>query len=309
MPHLQPLCSSGDCEWRNFSSLAVCSAVADVSDRLAISNQTRARNLGVSLGSANNESIREARLPNGLFLAGSTTSCNLNISWPGASANGGGVGDASNDGTGSQGESFLPTRTSLAFSDQDGRVSSAIANFFVVYTNQTADRASDSQQETVFRALEVLLHFCVNTYQASTARGLSTSRVVHSSTLAAQDGSSSSTLVSVRDGAPPRRLVLRAAGGEGVYSVKRDDVKLLNSYVLSLFAGTYSHRYGKAIGGETATSEALGLAMFQREPCDDGEMRAVVSNVTNNVATSLTNTQVDFLEHLFRFSIFAKPFP
>lgn len=296
MPHLQPLCSSGDCEWRNFSSLAVCSAVADVSDRLAISNQTRARNLGVSLGSANNESIREARLPNGLFLAGGTTSCNLNISWPGAAANGGGAG-GTDDGTGSQGESFLPTRTSLAFSDQDGRVTSAIANFFLVYTNQTADPPSGSQQETVFRAAEVLLHFCVNTYQASAAHGVSTSRVVHSSTLATQDGSSSNTLVSVREAAP-RRVLLRAAGGEGVYSVKRDDVRLLNSYVLSLFAGTYSYRYGKAIGGETATSEALGLAMFQREPCDDGEMRAVVSNLTNNVATSLTNTQVDFLEHL-----------
>ena len=88
-----------------------------------------------------------------------------------------------------------------------------------------------------------------------------------------------------------------------------DPVKLLNSYVLSLFSGTYSHRYGKAIGGETATSEALGLAMFQREPCDDGEMRAVVSNMTSNVATSLTNTQVDFPKHLFVSPLFSQPFP
>jgi hypothetical protein len=286
VPHLHPLCSSGDCQWQNFSSLAVCGAVADVSDRLTVSNQTGAKNLGVSLGSANNETVSEARLPNGLFLVGSTSTCNLNVSWPHASTN----GSAGAGGTDGQ-ESFLPARTSLAFSDQDGRVSSAIANFFLVYTSQ----ASNSSR-TAFRATEVLLHFCVNTYQVSTSRGVSTSRVVHSSTLATQD-ETSSAVVRGR-GAPPgssRALLLRATAGQAVYSVERSDVKLLNSYVLSLFSGTYSYRYGQAIGGETATSEALGLAMFEREPCDDAEMRAVVGNMTNNVATTLTNTQVDFL--------------
>ncbi|KAK4043715.1 hypothetical protein C8A01DRAFT_32244 [Parachaetomium inaequale] len=291
VPHLQPLCSSGDCQWRNFSSLAVCGAVADVSDRLTVSNEAKPKNLGVSLGdaAANNELVRAARLPNGLFLAGGTTSCNLNVSWPASSVN-------AADGGGEE-ESFLPARTSLAFSDQDGRVTSAIANFFLVYTNQTAELPSGSQQQAVFRAAEVLLHFCVNTYEASTSRGVSTSRVVHSSTLAAEDGTTANALVNARDTSlssspsSSRRVVLRSAdAAEGVYSVKRDDVKLLNGYILPLFAGTYSQRYGKAIRGETATSEALGLAMFQREPCDDVEMRAVVSNLTANVATSLTNT-------------------
>ena len=35
--------------------------------------------------------------------------------------------------------------------------------------------------------------------------------------------------------------------------------------------------------------------MFQREPSDDDGMRSVVGNLTANVATSLTNMQVDFL--------------
>jgi hypothetical protein len=280
MPPLQPLCSSGSCQWQNFSSLAVCSAVADVSDRLTISNH-------------------EARLPNGLFLVGGTTTYNLNVSWPRGSS---GSSSSTSDGTDGR-ESFLPARTSLAFSEQDGRVSSAIADFFLVYTNQTGDglASSDSQQQqqqqAVFRAAEVLLHFCVNTYQSSTAGGVSTSRVVHSSTLAAEDGASAAALISARGGSgSSRRVVLRAASvvEEGVYSVKREDVKLLNNYLLSLFSGTYSHRYGETNRGETATSEALGLAMFGRGPLDDDEMRAVVSNLTTNVAISLTNTQVDF---------------
>jgi hypothetical protein len=293
MPPLQPLCSTGNCQWQNFSSLAVCSAVADVSDRLTISNQ--ARILGGSLGGTNNETAHETRLPNGLFLAGSTTTYNLNVSWPHGSSSTSGEGFDGPDGR----ESFLPARTSLAFTSEDGRVSSAIANFFLVYTNQTAALASDSQQQAVFRAVEVLLHFCVNTYQASTSGGVSTSRVVHSSMLAAED-EASSAVISARD-APPssRRVVLRAASAEeGVYSVKREDVKLLNNYLLSLFSGTYSHRYRETNRGGTATSEALGLAMFGREPRGDYEMRAVVSNLTTNVAISLTNTQVDFLDSI-----------
>lgn len=288
VPPLQPLCSSGNCQWQNFSSLAVCAAVADISDRLTISNQSRPRNLGVSLGDANDELVRAARLPNGLYLVGSTASCNLNISWPHDSVN------TESDTEVTDQEGFLPARTSLAFSDQDGRVSSAIANFFLVYTNETSNTGSDSSR-AVFRAAEVLLHFCVNTYEASTSRGVATSRVVHSSTLAAEDGSGNS-IVNVRhESSSPPRVFLRSANTDGVYSVKREDVRFLNGYILSVFSGVYSHWYGKSIGGETATSEALGLAMFQREPSDDDGMRSVVGNLTANVAASLTNMQVDFL--------------
>ncbi|KAH6650091.1 hypothetical protein F5144DRAFT_588664 [Chaetomium tenue] len=260
VPPLQPLCSSGNCQWQNFSSLAVCAAVADISDRLTISNQSRPRNLGVSLGDANDEVVRAARLPNGLYLVGSTASCNLNISWPHDSVN-----TESDTEEVTDQESFLPARTSLAFSDQDGRVSSAIANFFLVYTNATSNTGSDSSK-AVFRAAEVLLHFCVNTYEASTSRGVATSRVVHSSTLAAEDASGNSIVNARHESSSPPRVFLRSTNTDGVYSVKREDVKFLNGYILSLFSGVYSHWYGKSIGGETATSEALGLAMFQREP-------------------------------------------
>ncbi|KXX82901.1 hypothetical protein MMYC01_200620 [Madurella mycetomatis] len=185
VPHLQPICSSGECQWRNFSSLAVCAAVADITDRLTITNQTRPGRLVPPGGtSSTNEPLLHASLPNGLYLLGSTSTYNLNISWPRGSNNNAGLGSQQQQ----QGEeSFLPSRTSLAFSDQDGRVSSAIANFFLIYTNQTGELpALGSQQEGVFRAVEVLFHFCVNTYQVSTSHGVSTSRVVYSSAITAQ---------------------------------------------------------------------------------------------------------------------------
>jgi hypothetical protein len=90
---------------------------------------------------------------------------------------------------------------------------------------------------------------------------------------------------------------LRSTGteeGEGVYSVKRDDVRLLNGYLASVFAGTYSARYGTRVAGQTGVSEALGLAMFGGEEYDDEGMRAVVSNMVGNVATGLSNAYVGF---------------
>lgn len=256
--------------------------MADVSDGLTISNQDQGGNFGVSLGAANAQPARAATLPNGVFLVGSTTACNLNISSPHIQAS----TDSGGSDTDDQ-ESFLPARTSLAFSAQDGRVLSGIANFFLVYTNQTVNLPSDGQKGA-FRAAEVLLHFCVNTYQVSTSGGVSTSKVIHTSTLAAQD-EASNTRSSLS-----KRVVLRSAGGEDVYAVKRDDVRLLNSYLLDAFAGTYSYRYGRAIGGETAVSDAIGTAMFSGRMSSE-QMRTVVRNWSANVATSLTNAQVDFL--------------
>lgn len=297
VPHLQPICSSGECQWRNFSSLAVCAAVADITDRLTITNQTRpARLVGPGGSSSTNEPLLHASLPNGLYLLGSTSTYNLNISWPRGNSNNAGLGSQQQQ----QGEeSFLPSRTSLAFSDQDGRVSSAIANFFLVYTNQTGELpALGSQQEGVFRAAEVLFHFCVNTYQVSTSRGVSTSRVVHSSTITAQGEPAS---IRRGDGEEDRReeagvFRLRSRQADpvaGVYSVRRDDVRLLNGYLLSLFTGTYSYRFGAAAGAETPTSEALGAAMFRREVGgeigSEEELGDVVRNLTSNVAIGLSN--------------------
>ncbi|KAL2161406.1 hypothetical protein VTH06DRAFT_7967 [Thermothelomyces fergusii] len=310
VPHLQPICSSGECRWQNFSSLAVCAAVADVSDRLDITGRTSARDVGVPLGDADNEAVHKASLPNGLFLVGGSATCNLNISWPEPSA-GSDLGGTTDQG------GFMPSRTSLAFSDRDGRVASAIADFFLIYTNQTAassvsQEGEEGNEEAVFRAVEVLLHFCVNTYEVSTSRGVTTSRVVYTSNLAAENvvASGRVTPLDARDssssspsqGPSSRRIFLRSSrppsadaeeeGGAIVYSVEREDVALLNQYLLSVFSGVYSDRYGRAIGGQTATSEALGLAMFsqQRSPSfGDAEMRAVVGNLTANVATSLTN--------------------
>ncbi|KAK0733547.1 hypothetical protein B0T26DRAFT_669949 [Lasiosphaeria miniovina] len=131
LPHVMPSRSSGECHWRNSNSLAVCAAVADVSDKLAVSSQTKPSALGVNLGAGIDGPVHNASLPNGVLLIGSPGTCNLNMSAPSPVETG-------------QDSFLLPAAAaSLAFSNLDAGVSSAVANFFVVYT--TGQTANSSQ--------------------------------------------------------------------------------------------------------------------------------------------------------------------
>ncbi|KAK0730393.1 hypothetical protein B0H67DRAFT_478915, partial [Lasiosphaeris hirsuta] len=261
----QPFCTSNECQWQVFGSLAVCAGVADISDKLTISDPINASDVGANLNSATNGvSVHRASLPNGIFLLGGTDTFNMNMS------------SAVDGATRSN---FLPVATSISFSRDDTRVSGAIANFFVIYTNQTSDL---SRQDAVFRAVEVLFHFCVNTYSVSVSQGAVETILVNSSTVL---GPSEQTSV-----------VLRAFD-ESAYTVKRDDVRLLSTYLTSLFSGVYSYWYGKTGTEVTAASDALGTAMFRGKDGSgtslgdsEEDVRVAIGNLTRNVAIGLTNS-------------------
>ncbi len=94
--------------------------------------------------------VRNASLPNGVFLIGGADSYNLNMS----SAPG-----IDNLGT-------------LAFAEEPDVLSPAkLASFFIVYTHQTSQ---EELEPSAFRAMEVMLHFCVNTYEVSVTQGIAT---------------------------------------------------------------------------------------------------------------------------------------
>lgn len=259
----QPFCTSSECQWQVFSSLAVCAAVADISDKLTISDSINASDVSAGLDPASSGlAVHNASLPNGILLFGGTDTFNMNMS-------------SAVDGA--TGANFLPVATSISFSKEDARVSSAIANFFIVYTNQTSDL---NRQDAAFRAVEVLFHFCVNTYSVSVSQGTAETILVNSSTILGPS--------------EPTSVVLQAFDER--YTIKRDDVRLLSSHLTSLFSGVYSYRYGKEVVGMTAASDAMGTAMFGRKDGSgtslgdsEEDVRAAIGNLTRNVATSLTN--------------------
>jgi len=276
LPPVHPTCSSGDCRWPNFNSLAVCATTAEITDKLIISPQISTTLTALGLGTEATEVlIHNASLPNGIFLAGGPETYNFNMSSP-LLGNLPGV-DASQ-------ENFLPSTASLAFPKVDGKVSGAIANAFIIYTNQTFE---SRRPESTFRAAEVMWHFCVSTYSTTVARGVSTVQLVNSSTIV------SSTAVDASEAG----VSLRALFDSRDYIVKRNDVRPLHRYMTEVFIGTYSYRYAKRIAGATPASHALGAAMFNAKPgggTSEGNLeqnvKSALANVVRNVAVGLTNS-------------------
>ncbi|KAK4230588.1 hypothetical protein QBC38DRAFT_356708 [Podospora fimiseda] len=230
---LQPSCSTGSCSFSNFSSLAICSSTSDISNRLSLSNPT---------GTPCN-----ASLPNGVFLFSTNPLTPfLNIS------------SSKTNST-----SFLPTTSILSITFDQGRLSSGIANFFLIY--------STGGINTTFKASEVLFHFCVNTYSISVLDGVSTTEIVHSSSLFSDDGTLS-----------------RRQQQQDTYQVNREDVSILNKYLVSIFRGTFSNQSGIST---SLLSETFGLSLFSSSsdsPLQTSE--EVITNITSNIATSLSNT-------------------
>ncbi len=177
---------------------------------------------------------------------------------------------------------LLSLTTSLGFPDNDDRLATAFANTFVLYTNQTIEL---SQEDAGFRAVEVLWHFCLNTYSVSVFQGIPQTTLLSSSS----DVADSDTETSIK-------LILRTPGDDRDYIIRKNDVAYLHRYMNSVLLGTYSHRTRRGVPGVTATSETLGLAMFRSRSesttgsgGSDENIRAVIGNMTRNVATSLSN--------------------
>lgn len=282
---LQPTCSTPDCQWPTFDTLAICAATADVSRKLVTSSQTEIFVTGTGSSSSAHEEILvyKASLPNGVSLTGSPGTYNLNTS---SSLRHG---------------DYLPITSSVGFSGVDDRVSSAIANLFVIYTNQTTE---SPQSDRCFRAVEAILYFCVNRYSAAANRGIVTTTLLRSSPLSnlsspaavqankRQVPTATTTATLTLPKSTASAGVIRSEYEGTEYTIARKDAGLLNSYLASVFSGTYSRRYGTA-ASTAGAAEVLGSAMFHDGSASgtvsEANMRAIVANLTQNVAASLTN--------------------
>ncbi|KAM7209381.1 Protein of unknown function (DUF3176) domain containing protein, partial [Naviculisporaceae sp. PSN 640] len=192
LPPLPPHCSTPSCQFPLFSSLAICVDTIDLSSQLTISNLSTASGrtpLATAFdflefmpdSSTTLDSIRNATLPNGAYLVGSRDTCNLNITSSSSLPRGRASGGDRRPVDTLDALFPLPTdTTTLGFNNQPDKLSAAIANFFIIYTNQTTSSTPNSSEETTFAAAEVLFHFCVNTYNVSVTQGVPTSEIVNS---------------------------------------------------------------------------------------------------------------------------------
>ncbi|KAI6371362.1 hypothetical protein MCOR25_003970 [Pyricularia grisea] len=257
--NLPPICGSRVCETQKFSSLAVCSRAEDISNRLQISSDPLVDDLITRLGLNGSRQVRNASLGNGAYLIGSTDTYNLNIT---------SLLLESSD--------IRSANTSFAFSDQPNLMAAAISNVFIIYTKQVSFQesgpSSTGSSDTAFSAMEILFHFCVAEY------------TVKSDTEMSQQNAQFTTRVE------ERTVVLSESGKD--YKVDRNSAAALMRYMASTFYGTFSAAMGSSAVGYTGTSDALGFSMFgaSSQTLPERDRLASVRNLTQNVATSLTNT-------------------
>lgn len=279
--HLTPTCTAATCHFPTTTSLAVCAAVEDVSSRLSVSSLGWAGRNGEFDGSSGSW-IYRASLPNDVHLTGITGSYGLNMSSPSLPSD---LESNSIQSPLSPNASFVsPASRTLAFRDKRSLSQAAIANFFLVFSNQT--ESPDSDELPSFRAVEVLLHFCVRTYSVSVENGVPISTVT-STTANTEDGSGS--------GAENDGIILKGPQ-DTTFVVGRSRLQRLQSYTRRVLSGEYAV-IGKGMAQPTVASEAFGTALYGGSRADkvgravggDASAKDIVAAVSENIGTSLTN--------------------
>jgi hypothetical protein len=157
-------CSTANSTFPPYSSLSVCSLVANVTDRLKMI-QSAANNNNKAM-SASDFIHANLTLPNGVWmLAGEVL---LKTQTPTCESNE------------DHFEYEMPETNrsaSLEFAPLPG-IDSAMSNFFVLYQTFLSDTTPKTYY---YRAIEVLLHWCVNVYSTAVAAGKATTQIVNSS--------------------------------------------------------------------------------------------------------------------------------
>ncbi|KUJ09624.1 uncharacterized protein LY89DRAFT_657053, partial [Mollisia scopiformis] len=264
-----PSCSSGNCTWPDFSSLGICSKVANVTSFLTVS--PLATNLSASIGYMVDNNVT---LPNGAFLQAGEMAMNITT--------------APNVDNSS---SVSPVNGSLAFANEPNAAYTTISDHYVIWQNTAGQGQAD------FGAMEILLYWCVNTYSTQVTAGISSTSISSTSVNIA----STNTSLTLPDSNSANgtfqqwgELAMNPSNSSDNYTVDGSANAALAAYMGTTFRGTYEIGLG---GGYTTDAAQVlvsalfgepGLAGARGQVADDMQLSGV-QNLTQNIATGMTN--------------------
>jgi hypothetical protein len=209
------------------------------------------------------------------------------------------------------GESLIPNpvnSTSLAFKNFSDIQASVVLDFFVLYEKALTipGAASNDSQLFTYRAIEILFHWCVNSYSTNVTAGNATTEIVASSSNVVSPGDAGTV---EGDQNSPSPIVLSSKNDPTEYTVNWNAADVLTFYLLpNLGTGNFSQAplestpqgaqasLGFTSEGAQALSYAvlpagMGPVLTPAELADeDAANFEAVQNLTTNLATSLTNT-------------------
>lgn len=291
-----PMCSTGNCTWPLYSSLSVCALVNDVSSLLT--KTPVPGNVSAMIGGVTDYNVT---LPNGAYLLAGQFVLNI-TTLPSIDA---------------RGFSVPLSNHTLSFANEPHIENTTVVNSFVIY-RKNINTASET-----FGAIEILLRWCVNTYNSSTVAGTPTTSIASTSnsvltangtTLQLVNGTwsnSSGTGWEMYNQTRYGQLVLPSSNSadKSNYTVDGAANYALTGFMKSVFKGTYITGFGSTYSTDTAMSlsNALWNAPYTAntsgtltESDQDKMQLEGVRSATNNIAVSMTNKFVlpSLLPHL-----------
>ncbi|KAH8669548.1 hypothetical protein BGZ60DRAFT_407752 [Tricladium varicosporioides] len=282
---ITPMCSTGNCTWPLYSSLSVCASVNDVSSLLT--KTPVPGNVSAMIGGVTDFNVT---LPNGAYLLAGQFVLNI-TTLPSINA---------------QGFSVPLSNHTLSFANEPYIENTTMVNSFIIY------RKSINTASETFGAMEILLRWCVNTYNSSTVAGTPTTNITSTSnsvltangtTLQLVNGTWSNSSGSGWEMYNQTRygqLVLPSSNpvDKSNYTVDGAANYALTGFMKGVFKGTYITGFGSTYSTDTAMSlsNALWNAPYTANisgaltEADQDKMQLDgVRNATNNIAVSMTN--------------------
>jgi hypothetical protein len=241
LPALSPVCSTGNCNFPAYSSLAICAQVANVTENLTTTP--------LPLSTSGNATIINnfyVTLPNGAGLEAGEYAVNITTT----------------------------TAGTLAFAAMPNILDVAISNTFIIYQKDI------NVENSAFGAIEILLNWCVSTYNSTVdATQPETQALVNSTSIAGNE--------------PNGTLVMRAAEGTVNYTADFQANIALQVYLANTFTGSYSVEFGyfstdAAMAISSALYEQLDYANLTGQALEDMQFGGIM-NATQSVATAMTN--------------------
>ena len=273
MPYIVPTCSSGNCTWPSYRSLAVCNRVANVTSSLKTTSATILDDKDDIVNTT-----KWSLTPHNFIYASAERLSRMNTTAKGEQIK------AADRGT--ETPMSLDFADSIAFKDSPR----PIADTIIIYTTTRSDPIA-------FAAVEFLLEWCVRDFTTKVEEGQASTKAgdkIFRDFSKPDPERSTAQIVARPDG---------IGNGKPVYEVDFDGHYSLQMYLAQLFDGSVDSTSGTADGTEArlrADNEAM-LALFQ--PFDvtgtlfDGKDEVEGRNdgieglqkILDNISTSMTN--------------------
>jgi hypothetical protein len=244
---LTPQCQSAECRWAGFDTLGVCFEMRNITDRLDV-NVTQ-NGTGIFGRQINKASVMDGRI----FIREedekaeyrSTETANITVFVP----------DSAIPLSGTAFDFPYP-RESVGFEDQKQLLDTTLSHFFLMFNNVHVKFENAARK---YRAVEVIMHFCVQTLDVAVGQGEASTKSVKSHTRVSRVHESTMT-IGFEDKGDPWYYEISSEDNKTDFRIL--EYSSLEANLADAMSGFYTADRGISVSEIGQMTRQLGLKMF-----------------------------------------------